>query len=281
MMLLQLLVVLASGLLCLSQQCKDEVYTNDLKYTSCEEILKKFPDTPSGDYVLANSEKVYCDMENKRCGSQGWTRVAYINMSSGSSCPGNFELYETPIRSCGGLRNKVGCAFANFSTYGITYSQVCGRMIGYQVGTTDAFGPYDNIHSTIFMEGVQITHGDKREHIWAFVAGHQRIPTSQTYKTIYCPCTSPQWDGSFPAFIGDDYYCDSGTDDAPSPNRFYTQPLWVGEGCTPPNYCCSSESQPWFCKTLADPTDDDIEINTCHNGVDEDTAVGLIEIYVR
>ena len=143
MLLFQLLVVLASGLLCLSQQCQDEVYTNDLKYTSCEEILTKFPDTPSGYYVLADStEKVYCDMENKRCGSQGWTRVAYVNMSSEtSSCPGEFQLYETPIRSCGGLTG-IGCASAKFSTHGIPYSQVCGRMIGYQVAAPDEFCPY-------------------------------------------------------------------------------------------------------------------------------------------
>ena len=287
MLVFQLLVVLASGLLCLSQQCQDEVYTNDLKYTSCEEILTKFPDTPSGYYVLADStEKVYCDMENKRCGSQGWTRVAYVNMSSEtSSCPGEFQLYETPIRSCGGLTG-IGCASAKFSTHGITYSQVCGRMIGYQVAAPDAFGPYiyDQKYPEIFMEGVQITHGKNGQHIWAYVTGYQRSPTKTTPGGIYCPCASHWFNGSIPPFIGNDYYCDSGTDDTPSvKGTFYTDPLWIGEGCKPPNFCCSSASMPWFCKTLADPTNDDIEIHNCHNRIsaDEDTAVQLIELYVR
>ena len=36
----------------------------------------------------------------------------------------------------------------------------------------------------------------------------------------------------------------------------------------------------WFCKSLPDPTDDDIEINNCHNHPSnkEDVAVGLIEL---
>ena len=136
-MFLQLLVVLASGLLCLSQQCQDDTYTNDVKFSSCEMIFNVFPDTPSGYFILTNAtEKVYCDMENKRCGGRGWTRVAFVNMSSeGSSCPGDFQLYETPIPSCGGLSGG-GCTYAKFSTHGVTYSQVCGRIIGYQVGST-------------------------------------------------------------------------------------------------------------------------------------------------
>ena len=39
-----------------------------------------------------------------------------------------------------------------FSTHGVTYSQVCGRMIGYQVGNTDAFGPYSNNRLEIWLD---------------------------------------------------------------------------------------------------------------------------------
>ena len=116
-------------------------------------------------------------------------------------------------------------------------------MIGYQVGTTDAFGPYLGAQGNISMDGVQITHGDKREHIWIFVAGHQRIPTPQTFGNVICPCTS-KFDGTVPAFIGNDYYCDSGTDDAPTAYTLYTQRLWVGEECTPPNYCFPQKVSP-------------------------------------
>jgi len=280
-MFFQLLVVLCSGLLCLSQQCQDEVYTNDLKYPSCKDILTKFPDTPSGFYVLTgSSEKVYCDMENKRCGSQGWTRVAYLNMSSPMSlCPENFHLYEVPIHSCGGQPNQ--CVKARYSTHGIIYSQVCGRMIGYQVGTTDAFGPYNTDHFiNDTVDGILISYGSKREHVWAYVSGNQRMPT-EAYRN-YCPCASNKFNAKVPPFIGNDYYCDSGTDGEPTPGTFYEDPLWDGLGCKDPNVCCYSDSQPWFCKTLADPTSDAIDVYNCNNEASgEDTAVELIELYIR
>jgi len=280
-MFFQLLVVLSSVLLCLSQQRQDE---DDLKYTSCKEILTKFPDSPSGYYALEKStEEVYCDMENKRCGSQGWTRVAYLDMSSeNSSCPENFHLYETPIHSCGGQPNQ--CVKATFPTYGITYSQVCGRVIGYQVGHPNAFGPYkDSQYQDDTVDGVLISYGSKRKHVWAYAAGIERMPT--TKDSGYCPCASNMFDGIVPPFIGNDYYCDSGndkgTDDGSTTGRFYTDPLWIGEGCKPPNVCCFSDSQPWFCKTLADPTSDAIDVYNCNNEASgEDTAVELIEIYI-
>ena len=64
--------------------------------------------------------------------------------------------------------------------------------------------------------------------------------------------------------------------------QFYTTPLWTGEGCTPPNFCCSHDGMPWFCKTLPVPTTDYIEIRNCHNepGSNENTALDLIELYM-
>jgi len=158
-------------------------------------------------------------------------------------------------------------------------------MIGYQVGTPNAFGPYTNeIQVTDVLDGVLISYGEKKEHIWAFVTGIQRKkPQSSGYYSSICPCTSYLFSGKVPPFIGNDYYCDSGVDDGPIEGKFYTDPLWIGEGCEPPNFCCSSDSQPWFCKTLADPTSDEIDVYNCNNRQlgGEDTAVQLIELYIR
>ena len=49
-----------------------------------------------------------------------------------------------------------------FPTYGVEYSRVCGRMIGYQAKSPDAFAPYfvnrtvtiDDVH----VDGVSLTH---------------------------------------------------------------------------------------------------------------------------
>ena len=120
-----------------------------------------------------------------------------------------------------------------------------------------------------------------KKHIWAYVTGHKRNITG--INNIYCPCADHRFNGIVPSFIGNDYYCDSGSDDHPSPTTFYTDVLWEGKGCPPTNFCCSNSGMPWFCKTLKEPTVDNIEVRNCHNSPsdDEDTAISLIELYIR
>ena len=171
-------------------------------------------------------------METVHCGSKGWARITLVNMSdSTQQCPGDFNLYENPIRSCGGLANK-GCASATFSTLGLQYSQVCGRVKGYQVGTTDAFGPYtrEDDNSVLYMDGILIKSADLKQHIWAFATGMKRYPTMAGKSS--CPCASKNFTGTVPSFIGDNYYYDSGVDTEAYDGKFYTDPLWTGEGCT-------------------------------------------------
>ena len=285
-LLVQLLILLVSSLVCWSQQCNtnEEVYKEVDRPSSCKEILDKYPATPSGYYYLKTS-KVYCDMDTEHCGSKGWTRVAHVDMSNKvQSCPGDLKLITSPIHTCGGLTTP-GCASAKFSTHGINYSKVCGRVRGYQVGSPNAFGPYvnDQDNPGIVMDGILISHGQKQSHIWAYATGFQRQPSVES--NYYCPCADYRFNGIVPAFIGNDYYCDSGVDSSPQEGVFYTTPLWTGKGCTPPNFCCSHSGMPWFCKTLPVPTTDYIEIRNCQNNnggvISEDTAVELMELYVQ
>ena len=286
-MINQSLLILTTSLSCLSQECnkKEEIYTGTKLPYSCKDILAGYPATPSGYYFIqppgANRVEVYCDMENEHCSSKGWTRVAHVNMSNTKSCPGNLRFIASPIQTCGGPTTK-GCASANFSTHGISYSQVCGRLRGYQVGTPDAFGPYANDPEKpdLVIDGVLLSHGKAQKYIWAYATGNQKILASS--QNMCCPCTDPRYNGIVPPFIGNDYYCDSGVDSNPAGGVFYTTPLWTGEGCTPPNFCCTWPGMPWFCKTLPVPTTDYIEIRNCHNHLasNEDTALDLIDIYV-
>ena len=284
----QLIILLTcTTLLCFSQQCSNnQVYKDDERPSSYKHILANCPATPSDYYWLQSSvdhftsHKVYCDMNNERCGSKGWTRIALVDMSDhAQSCPGNLTLIESPIRTCGGLPTG-GCASAKFSTHGMSYSQVCGRLRGCQIGETDAFGP--NGKPYIILDGILISHGKTHKHIWAYAVGYERVPTDRGYNNHYCPCASYRFNGTVPSFIGNDYYCDSGVDSNPEYEKFYTTPLWTGEGCTPPNYCCSHSGMPWFCKTLPVPTTDYIEIRNCHNrrASNEDTALELIRLYI-
>ena len=224
-------------------------------------------------------------MENEQCGSKGWTRVTLVDMSDNiQSCPGDLTLISNPIRTCGGSTTG-GCVSAKFSTHGMSYSQVCGRLRGYQVGSTDAFGPYvnDPAKPDIVMEGVLMSHGKTQKHIWAYATGYQKTHTNINYNNNYCPCTDYRYNGTVPSFIGNDYYCDSAVESHPVQGKIYTTPLWTGGGCTPPNFCCSHSRMPWFCKTLPVSTTDYIEIRNCHNGASkyEDTALELIELYIH
>ena len=166
--------------------------------------------------------QVYCDMD-RVCGCSstgGWTRVAHLNMSNPSEqCPGEWTLQtysSEPRRLCGGVRSGTGCASAMYSTYGINYSHVCGRVIGYEFGAPDAFSPaIENPSVTIdgnYVDGVSLTHGSPggRQHIWTFAAGFLETVRSAHQNQIppvYCPCVN----GTVtPSFVGNDYFCESG-----------------------------------------------------------------------
>ena len=76
------------------------------------------------------------------CGGPGWKRIAYLNMSDPTqTCPSAWELITTPRRSCGRPSSAVGrvCNSATFPNQGVQYSQVCRRIIGYQVGQPEGF----------------------------------------------------------------------------------------------------------------------------------------------
>ena len=220
------------------------------------------------------------------CGGPGWRRVAYLNMSdtTQTSCPGDWELITTPKRSCGRPANATyTCYSALFRSF--TYSQVCGRIIGYQVGQPEAF-VYENkgFPQTIdgpYVDGVSLTYGNPRQHIWTFAVPIQEI---NSLPTNLCPCN----DNSLvrvPSYVGNDYFCETGvpTGQTWSYTFYADDPLWDGEGCGPTSACCTFNNPPWFCKQLPQPTNDDLEIRLC--GImsvnEENTPVELVEIYTK
>ena len=75
-------------------------------------------------------------------GSTGWRRVAYLNMSDPpQQCPPVWREYTNPHRVCGrrSTSSSGGCGGLNYTTGSEQYDQVCGRVIGYQLGNTDSF----------------------------------------------------------------------------------------------------------------------------------------------
>ena len=209
-------------------------------------------------------------------------RVANINMTRpNENCPAGFRKVTASGKTmCGGQASS--CINTTFSSHGLQYSRVCGKIIGYQYQNPEAFAPYTTQMQSIdgiFVDGIVLTHGSPRTHIWTFAAG----PTQYQTDRNGCPCNSDSYSGSIPPYVGNDYYCDSGnhynTYPAP-PNYFTNDPLWDGAGCVSGS-CCTFNSPPWFCKNLSTPTTDDIELRTCMTGADEDIHLETVEIYIQ
>ena len=111
-------------------------------------------------------------------GSTGWRRVAYLNMSNPSQqCPSVWQEITTPHRVCGRRSSAGSCEGLNCTTGSEQYDQVCGRIIGYQRGTPNSFKGPATIN-TYYLDGVSVTHGFPRHHIWNFVGGLQEVTSS-------------------------------------------------------------------------------------------------------
>ena len=255
---------------------------------SCSDVLTSDPTAPSGYYNIRLSNgtitTVYCDMDLNCNGTRGWTRVGYLNMTDpNEQCPPGFRLYEeNGARACG--RQSGGCESVTYLSHDISYSQVCGRVIGYQQGITTAIYCSSNDIDGAYVDGVSITRGYPRQHIWTFIAALQEHSFYINGEYV-CPC-APNSSVTPASFIGNDYFCESGN---PGPyidhtTFYYADPLWDGEQCgLVEKECCNAPGIPWFHKALQQPTTDYIELRVCgSNGINsEDVPVGLVEIYTK
>jgi hypothetical protein len=220
-----------------------------------------------------------------QCGAGEWIRVAYLDMKDPlQTCPSAWtELNNmtSGVRVCGRPPSSTGICHGTFySAGGRTFTKVCGRVIGYQVGHPDAFRSFQSINS-VYVEGVSITYGSPRAHIWTYAAD-----TSETSSDTTCPCDTGS-SSNPPLFVGNNYYCESGNQNRNAPNHFLyaDDPLWDGKQCgIAEGTCCSDidgRSPPWFSVTLNNPTNDSIEVRICASvGTREDTPIELLEIYI-
>ena len=229
-----------------------------------------------------------------QCGHGPWKRIANINMSDIShQCPSNWSDYPSPgnIRSCGrplAERSRESCVSTYFSSSNYEYNRVCGRATGYQVLSTDAFGPsqgrqsFDHTINDAYVDGLSLTYGRERTHIWTFAAGHSEANDIN----FACYCGDNTTYGSQPpAYVGRNFFCESAinTNVPAEYDTFYVEdPLWDGQDC-PYTNCCTFNSPPWFSIQLPTSTVDDIEARICldESSANEDLTVSLLEIYVQ
>ena len=217
-----------------------------------------------------------------------WRQVANIDMTNNShSCPDGLDMITEGSKRLCSKGADTECSSAIFQVDGMPYTNVCGRIIGYQDSTPDAFWPFGGDPSRtiddFYVDGVALTYGaNPRKHIWTFAAAVDETSGNDGAK---CSCSNsediptPQ----IPPWIGNDYFCDSGSEQHYSFSVFYADdPLWDGEGCGPSSTCCSFNNPPWFSKQLSSPTTDDIEMRVCAeiNSQNDNVPIEIIELYV-
>ena len=208
---------------------------------------------------------------------------------STQQCPPNWTEISTPVRTCG-RPTSIGasCSSEYFSTRALQYNKVCGRAIGYQYGNPGAFNlhrrPQINSPDGNYVDGLSITHGTPRTHIWTYVVGASGAASFD--HSGNCPCANPvATTNILPLhFVSDNYFCESGNQEerVDVSEFFENDPVWDGEQCE--GECCSNgKSPPWFSVTLPNPTSDNIEVRICgdegtHN---EDAPIQLLEIFIQ
>ena len=87
------------------------------------------------------------------------------------------------------------------------------------------------------------------------------------HTTIFynCPCSvHPGFNP--PSFVSNNYYCESAAVGyLDFPTYYFDDTLWDKAGCIEGSSRCDN-TQPWFCRELNYPTQDNIEARICSHG---------------
>ena len=250
--------------------------------TSCKEIHDCDPTAPSGYYWVNTTTgplQVHCQMETNNCGNitGGWMRAAYIDMTNvNNTCPqGLNDTYVNSIRMCTDVRTSAGCTSVIFPTHMLPYTKVCGRAHGYQFGSPDGFF---NAGLDSHYDGLLITYGSPRNHIWTFATG---VSKDYNYHgCCNCPC-APYPGPAAPLYVGENYFCEAGvTGKWVVHGQWYlTDPLWDSQGCASGSTCCD-RGGPWFTTTLSQEVSDDIEVRICFDEGKHNEDIGLEQLEI-
>ena len=246
--------------------------------SSCNEIYQCNPTSRGtvGQYWIKTDEgkfKVTCNMKLKCGGVEGgWMQVVDVDMNRDDSCPGTWRKITTPRRLCLGSV-AAGCISAHFNVKGVSYGHICGQAKGYQKGSPDAYQPNSQSIDGIYVDGISITLGSPCKHVWTYATGPSDNKDNKDNHN--CPCANHPG-CTPPAFVGNDYYCESGNVGNGNVSTYYlSDPLWDGSGCTSGNGCCAQIGMPWFYRKLPVCVAEDFEVRICKDETysSEDIAV--------
>ena len=232
------------------------------------------------DPVVSILQEYYHRVE--QCGDGVWYRLVSVNMSDPlSQCLDDWvEENVGGVRACGRGTVDGSCRSLVLRNGERQYTKICGRVIGYQSGSTDAFAFSGRRRSLneIYVDGLSITYGSPRQHVWTYAAGVREGPS--TYTGSNCPCSRYPGIGP-PSYIGKNWYCESGNPNQTIPTTLLSSdPLWDGEDCE--GTCCSNgKTPPWFSVKLPRPTNEAVEARICADENNENIIIREFEIYIQ
>ena len=249
-------------------------------FESCDIVSGlRFP-FPTGTYRIGPSQDNYSLMNCSTStaltcnGISGqWRRVAYLDTNQTNiECPGSLQGTNNPP-SCRIFGSSPTCSSAFFSSGGLPYSQVCGRIYGRYSLTPDAFDtfPVDRpAFPTIndnYVDGVSLSYGmNPRNHVWTLAV---TIPQ----RNRIAGCTSCNFE--VPGFVGSDYSCQI----VPECSLSDDSTCRLVEVWNDDNQCNGNST---FYRNLTQTTTENLEMRLCRDQPtsDEDISISFIEIFV-
>lgn len=262
--------------------------------TSCQQILIAYPTSSSGLYWVKNSTgvavQIYCRFDTFTNfsffgvnTSNGYARVASVNFTTdtNSQCPSSLASITVSGHNLCHKTTGGVCDSVTISTFGFSWQTVCGKIAGYEVGTSGAFAGTTVSIDNPYVDGVSITYGYPRNHLWSYGIGAYESNQANGHN---CPCAR----GPNPtAFVGNNWYCESGVPTSTT-YKTYTYAvddvLWDGMTCGGvETSCCLPTVQPWFCQKLSSPVLSNLEMRLCTNDALTvgDVALEQWEFYIQ
>ena len=137
----------------------------------------------------------------------------------------------------------------------------------------------------VYVDGVSITYGHPRKHIWTYTVGLSEDYDYSRYKNRFnCPCAKFPGTTS-PPYIGNDYYCESGNTGVHDEIILHSNdPLWNGKKCPSENNCCNRPGMPWFFQQLpVKESVSSIEVRICNDEgfANEGVAIEQLQLYIQ
>ena len=264
---------------------------------TCADVLALHPGAPSGPYALDLDgdgalddrdgdgavtdvdDGLYCQMT---IGGGGAVLVGFLTSTSvpTDGCPPGWLVEDRRPSFIGCRRGDIGGAgggqAAVFIGHYYPYRTIIGVVEAVPYGAGNAFTDLpqfsDGSIDSPYVDGVSITVGDPRVHVFTFASAD---------KPSVCPCAGGP---AAPAFVGGDYVCDEPTAALVDGGPVFDpgDPQWDGSDntCEPVGFAATA---PFFVVDTGAVRDDPIEVRIMsdESGAVEDFAITRLELYVR